>query len=529
LPEANIKARRRGRQAGEAQVDLIAVILFILCVSWVGSMIVVTLRGDDYMPLVTILAAISTGAGAAYFIGVTSSQMRGEQDGSPTEKRTRSPKSELQRDDPVSREEEPTVPSPVSQSVAQAVIAQAPVTVETVGHSDAVGAATQVEKGLSSLLEGQPKVQEDAEVREVEESPAEQAGLESQADLAISTPVREDLESLASERLEDQPGEADSTATSPAPEKETQAAQGQSEEMRGLVASQEWDRLADLGSEAIPALIEALADEDTNTRSKAAEALAKIGHPASDKLIQALADERGFVRNWAAWVLGKMEEAQAVNALISALADDYDSVRENAAWALGQIRDPRAVEALVTAMMDEYANVRQYAVSALAEMAHPETLQPLLVAIQDMDPTVRQNAASGLGQLRDAGAVEPLTVALKDPDPVVRGEVACALAQIGDQRAVDPLIEALNDEDDLVRHDVVTTLGMLKSPKAVDPLIEILKYEDITLQTSAACALADIGGSRAVDALIEAMGTAGPEVELSIKNSLAKLVKHEQA
>jgi HEAT repeat protein len=107
--------------------------------------------------------------------------------------------------------------------------------------------------------------------------------------------------------------------------------------------------------------------------------------------------------------------------------------------------------------------------------------------------------------------------------------VACALAQIGDQRAVDPLIEALNDEDDLVRHDVVTTLGMLKSPKAVDPLIEILKYEDITLQTSAACALADIGGSRAVDALIEAMGTAGPEVELSIKNSLAKLVKHEQA
>jgi hypothetical protein len=69
-------------------------------------------------------------------------------------------------------------------------------------------------------------------------------------------------------------------------------------------------------------------------RWAAAQALEKIGPPALPALIQALQDEEGLVREAAAEALGAIGDPQATPALIQALQDEEGEVRRAAAKAL---------------------------------------------------------------------------------------------------------------------------------------------------------------------------------------------------
>ena len=63
----------------------------------------------------------------------------------------------------------------------------------------------------------------------------------------------------------------------------------------------------------------------------------------------------------------------AVPALIDALADEDASVRRNAAWALGRMGEPAKAAApiLIEMLTDEDASVRARAVGALRQMGEP--------------------------------------------------------------------------------------------------------------------------------------------------------------
>ena len=97
--------------------------------------------------------------------------------------------------------------------------------------------------------------------------------------------------------------------------------------------------------DAVPALIQALQDQDPEVHVRAASALVQIGTPKTLKalktavpdLIQALQDRDKGVRADAASVLGMIGEGakDAVPALIQALRDE--DVRSNAKYALGII------------------------------------------------------------------------------------------------------------------------------------------------------------------------------------------------
>ena len=121
--------------------------------------------------------------------------------------------------------------------------------------------------------------------------------------------------------------------------------------------------------QAIPALIEALKDEDRDVRRTAAWALGQIGPPAVPALIQALRDEKWEVRQAAAEALEKIGDPQATPALIQALRDEDVGVRRVAAKALGQIGDPQATPALIHALRDEERWVREAAAEALLKLS----------------------------------------------------------------------------------------------------------------------------------------------------------------
>ncbi|OYT68329.1 MAG: hypothetical protein CFK48_11925, partial [Armatimonadetes bacterium CP1_7O] len=81
-------------------------------------------------------------------------------------------------------------------------------------------------------------------------------------------------------------------------------------------------------------------------RCAVAEALSEVGSPAVPALVQALGDGDVNVRSAACRALGAIGDAAAVPALIKALGDEWSSARSAACRALGAIGDASAVPAL---------------------------------------------------------------------------------------------------------------------------------------------------------------------------------------
>ena len=120
--------------------------------------------------------------------------------------------------------------------------------------------------------------------------------------------------------------------------------------------------------EAVPALIEALKDEDKTARQNAAEALGNMGPDAKDAvptLIETLKDKYGAVRRAAADALGSIgpDAEEAVPALIEALKNKDGTVHRAAASALGSI-GPDAVPELIEALKNDDGTLRENAANA---------------------------------------------------------------------------------------------------------------------------------------------------------------------
>lgn len=111
------------------------------------------------------------------------------------------------------------------------------------------------------------------------------------------------------------------------------------------------EALGEIGdASAVPALAEALKDKDI--RGSAIEALVKIGKPAVPALIEALKNENKDVRWIAATALGDRGDASAIPTLIEALEEEKHWVRQITIEALVKIGKP-AVPALKEAQKNE--------------------------------------------------------------------------------------------------------------------------------------------------------------------------------
>lgn len=242
-----------------------------------------------------------------------------------------------------------------------------------------------------------------------------------------------------------------------------------------LLAKQEWDTLAKLGQPAVEPLIEALKEEDSWVRPKAAaEALGNIRDAkAVETLIEALNDKNKNVRKGATRALGKIGQP-AVEPLIEVLNDKNKDVREGATRALGNIGDTKAVEPLIKALEEGDSFVRQQAAEALGKIKDARTVEPLIEALKDKDMGVRGQTAEALGKIRDAKAVESLIEALRDGGYYVRQQAAKVLGNIGDARAVESLIETLKDKNEFVREEATRALGNIGYARTIEPLLRVL-------------------------------------------------------
>ncbi|WP_313931118.1 HEAT repeat domain-containing protein [Nostoc sp. FACHB-133] len=193
-----------------------------------------------------------------------------------------------------------------------------------------------------------------------------------------------------------------------------------------LCTSNSWAQIST--DSKIAPLIEKLIDNDAHIRSLAADALVNIGSAAVPSLIEALKNQDINLRWHAASVLGDLgaEAAPAVPALSAALQDEDGQVRLYATLALGNIGTAAkaAVPSLMAALQDKEQFVRIYVPSALRKIGvEAKVAVPVLTAaLKDKNPTVRYNSAYALGAMgtEAVSAVPNLIALLNDSQFYVR-------------------------------------------------------------------------------------------------------------
>lgn len=276
--------------------------------------------------------------------------------------------------------------------------------------------------------------------------------------------------------------------------------------------------------EAIPALIQGMADSDISVRMTAQDIFFSIGPEAVPALIQALQHESELVRQSAVEVLKRFGAGTngVVPALGQALQDKHYMVRSAAILALSEMNLTEvAISALVEALQSENEEVRQDAAKYLGQYYWTEAKQvvPILVeALKDENHNVAREAAYSLGKIRpEASEAVPALIEamLRGYTNEAHGQVDIDYELVGVLRdiagsaevAVPVLVEALRDEDEKMREEAARALSKIgpEAKEAVPALIQALYDKDGTVFWHAAEALGQIGpdARQAVPTLID--------------------------
>jgi len=152
---------------------------------------------------------------------------------------------------------------------------------------------------------------------------------------------------------------------------------------------------------AVPALLEALDDPDSEVRGSLLGALASLADERALPVLRRLAEHPDpHTRLSAAWALESLDDPQAIELQLAALSDPRADVRERAAGSLYTTeRDERIVPALMEALGDDSAEVRREAAWSLMVAEDPRAEGALRRALDDPDEEVRSAAADALERL----------------------------------------------------------------------------------------------------------------------------------
>jgi len=143
---------------------------------------------------------------------------------------------------------------------------------------------------------------------------------------------------------------------------------------------------------------------------------------------------------------------RAVPSLIAATDNADSNIRRGAVKALGIIRSPEALDALLTCLRnDDNSAVRAAAAANLGAFRSRDALMPLTLALKDSSWSVRSAAARALGKLGDPSAVPQLIEILTgggENMSVVKVAAAEALGNIGGSEAAETLKQVMTFDPD---------------------------------------------------------------------------------
>lgn len=206
--------------------------------------------------------------------------------------------------------------------------------------------------------------------------------------------------------------------------------------------------------------------------------------------VRALRDRRAWRRATAAYRLGDMACPDAVPALLDRLADGDADVRAAAARSLGRLGAGDAAGPLVTALVHGTVP-RAIAFRAVLDVG-PAALPGVRLLVRAGDPEIRAAAVELLGWLGEASDAELLARAVGDPSSEVRARAAGALGRLASADGADALAGALDDRIYFVRLHAARALGAVGQRSAVPRLLRQAREDRFEAARAAADAVARI-------------------------------------
>ena len=186
----------------------------------------------------------------------------------------------------------------------------------------------------------------------------------------------------------------------------------------------------------------------------------------------------------AAWELQDLEEKakDAIPALVEAIKDEDWAVRSMSVLALGKVKYDKINSDLTQILLkDESEEVRASAVEALVRIRPSNINSLLLQAIKDEHKLVRERVVWGLGVLGEKAkeAIPEIIEILQMPDEGLLHSIAAwALVELSADEAIEPLTETmLLTEADEIRFRLALALAYLEEGEG-EGLKEIRKMKE---------------------------------------------------
>lgn len=316
------------------------------------------------------------------------------------------------------------------------------------------------------------------------------------------------------------------------------------------------NRVVDIGKDAIPFLIDALGDDDTNTRFSAATALGGIGSAGED-VIKALLYAMGDRQHSVAETVKNAFRMIGVDAIPILLAEAPSSFNDElegwikdaivaigpdavpilisaangqnykyTTWLIPRLGDG-TVEEMLALLDDEDYAIRQTTVYTLRHFEpEDEITDALKNALDDENSQVRDAASSVLVKLGFIEEVESRIVAdLLDEDPEKRKDALRRIGKIPPSTdLLDALGESINRGDPIERPLLVDALCKF-GKEAVPLLVTLLQSDDREVRKIASSTLKKIGADAidALPALIDALDDWSYEVRINAANTIGRI------
>ncbi len=287
-------------------------------------------------------------------------------------------------------------------------------------------------------------------------------------------------------------------------------------------------------TEAIPALIERLRDEDIDVCVDAAGALGKLGSPAViDSLNDSLRnDPDGEVKIAAVESLARVADPRTIPMLLEIAerrpaemnfdeSDDWDpwwDIQREAVLALGRAQVKDAAPVLARLLEDEDGqDIDAEIMSALAQLGEPGE-QILMERLRRGREQVRRRAVAALARGHSPRSLAALSRALKDDSSQVRVAALKALERRGGRRYLPNILRLYRDPDAAVRRAAIgvgrrlAEAGGAETPD-VDALLPLLNDKDPKVRASALLCLDRAGLDEGrIERLRQALRDPEPEV-----------------
>jgi HEAT repeat protein len=221
-----------------------------------------------------------------------------------------------------------------------------------------------------------------------------------------------------------------------------------------------------IGSVAIPALTDALRDENLYALRNAARCLGEIGDKSAVHALLPLFSHAEYtVRETAVTSVGQCHDSTALSPCLALLADTVDVVRKSATVAIGRIADSRAIDALIDVLDDPHFSVRMSAVTALVAIGRPacDSLLARYAVLSDISKLLAFDVWASSHYKPASSLMEKETRA---SDPHVRGFAVSALAAVDPKKAHNRIKKMKAEETDLfVLSQISTAEKTMALPK----------------------------------------------------------------